>query len=214
VGFALDPDGDRLAIVDADGVPVGEEMTLALAAELVLSRGVGTVVANVSTSMVLDDVARRHGAVVRRAPVGEANVVAAMEETGAVLGGEGNGGVILPEAHMGRDALVGMALVLELLAERGATLAGIARALPTYVIDKVTAPGTIPDPAALSAALQALLPGATIDATDGIKLLWSDAWIHVRGSGTEPVVRIIAETPDPSRTAALIRAARACLARG
>jgi len=204
-GFALDPDGDRLALVAAGGSPLGEELTLALAADLVLSRTPGPVVANASTSRVIEDVAARHGAVVHRAPVGEANVVSKMRETGAVIGGEGNGGVILPAAHYGRDALVGMALVLELLAERQADLADIAGALPSYVIDKVEVRGVTVDLEALRGALQGVFAGATIDQSDGLKFIWQDAWVHVRRSGTEPLVRIIAESRDARRTIELIQ---------
>lgn len=213
VGFALDPDGDRLALVAAGGAPVGEELTLALAADLVLERGPGPVVANVSTSRVIDDVAGRHGVAVYRAAVGEANVVTKMREVGAVIGGEGNGGVILPAAHYGRDALVGMALVLELLAARQADLADLVGALPAYVIDKVEVRGAAPDLEALRASLQEVFTGARIDQTDGLKFLWEDAWVHVRRSGTEPIVRIIAESRDARRTFELIQTVQSRLSR-
>jgi phosphomannomutase len=213
VGFALDPDGDRLALVAAGGAPLGEEMTLALAADLVLSHTPGPVVANVSSSRLIDDVAARYGVTAHRSPVGEANVVSAMRATGAVVGGEGNGGVILPRAHYGRDALVGMALVLELMAERQADLADIAGALPSYVIDKAVVRGVEPDMDALAAALRQEFTGATIDQTDGLKFLWEDAWVHVRRSGTEPVVRIIAESRDARRTFELIQTVQTRLSR-
>jgi phosphomannomutase len=163
--------------------------------------------------MVLDDVARRHAAPLYRAAVGEANVVSKMREVGAVIGGEGNGGVIYPAVHYGRDALVGMALVLELLGERQADLADLVGSLPAYVIDKVEVRGAVPDLEALRASLQALFPDATMDLTDGLKFLWEDAWVHVRRSGTEPLVRIIAEARDARRTFELIQAVQSRVTR-
>ena len=213
VGFAVDPDVDRLALVSEKGKAIGEDYTLALAAQLVLRHNPGTVVTNLSTSRVVDDAARAAGATVVRAPVGEVNVAVRMREEGAPVGGEGNGGVILSEVHLGRDAPVGAALTLQLLHEEGRPLSQIAGDLPRYVIvkDKLDRPAASLD--SVYAALRAAFPDASADTQDGLRLAWSDRWVHVRPSGTEPIVRVIAEAPSERDANELVRRSREPLER-
>jgi phosphomannomutase len=204
IGFATDPDVDRLALVDETGKAIGEDWTLALAARVVLARTPGPVVTNLSTSRVLDDVAARAGSTVVRAPVGEVNVALAMQAAGAVIGGEGNGGVILPGLHMGRDAPAGVALLLQLLHDTGVPLSAIVREYPAYAIvkDKLTLPAL--PLADVYAALTSAFPDADRDTQDGLRLSWKDRWLHVRPSGTEPIVRAIAEAPTAAGANALV----------
>jgi phosphomannomutase len=201
VGLAVDPDVDRLALVAEDGKAVGEDYTLALAARVVLRHRKGPVVANLSTSLILDDVAREAGSTVIRAPVGEVNVAVRMREEGAPVGGEGNGGVILPELHLGRDAPVGVALILQLLLEDDTELSKIVGRYPRYSIvkDKMDRPNVSLD--AVYEALREEFADASVDRQDGLRLSWRDRWVHVRPSGTEPIVRVIAEarTEDAAR---------------
>lgn len=201
VGFAVDPDADRLSLVDETGAALGEDLTLALAADVVLRRAGGRVVTNLSTSRIVDDVARAHGCNVVRAPVGEINVVERMIDEGAVVGGEGNGGVIVPALHHTRDAAAGAALLLQYLADvPDATLSSRVGRLPSYRIvkEKMTFPRDRLDEA--YRALERDLPAADRDRGDGLRLEWRDdtSWLHVRPSGTEPVVRLIAEAPAAS----------------
>ncbi|MFN9576455.1 MAG: phosphoglucosamine mutase [Gemmatimonadota bacterium] len=208
VGFATDPDVDRLAIVSDAGVPIGEDLTLALAARLVLRTRPGVVVTNLSTSRLVDDVAEAAGQRVERAPVGEVNVAVAMRRLGSPVGGEGNGGVILPALHLGRDAPVAAALLLQLLVEDAQPLSAIVASLPRYAIvkDKLPRPDQPLD--AVYDALRAAFPGATVDTQDGLRLAWPDRWLHVRPSGTEPIVRVIAEAPTDADARALVAGAR------
>jgi phosphomannomutase len=195
IGIAVDPDVDRLAIVDETGRPIGEDYTLAFAVRAVLPHLTGPLVTNLSTSLVVDDAARAFGHTVERAPVGEANVVERMIARGAVLGGEGNGGVILPAVHLGRDAPVAAVLALALLARERASVSAMVNAAPRYAIvkDKLPRPDRALDD--VYAALRRRWPDADADAQDGLRLAWPGRWIHVRPSGTEPVVRVIAEAP-------------------
>ncbi len=211
VGMAVDPDVDRLALVDETGRPIGEDYTLAFAVRAVLARRAGPVVTNLSTSLVVDDAAREFGVEVERAPVGEANVVGRMASAGAVVGGEGNGGVILPEVHLGRDAPVAATLALALLASRRAAVSAIVNAAPRYTIVKAKLPRPAGSLEGAYAALARSLPGAQADRQDGLRLAFADRWVHLRPSGTEPVVRIIAEAPDPGAAEALIERGRAAL---
>ena len=208
IGFAVDPDVDRLALVSNEGRAVGEDYTLALAAKLVLRHRTGPIVTNLSTSLLVDDVAREAGVEAVRAPVGEVNVAVRMRELGAPIGGEGNGGVILPEVHLGRDAPIGAALLLQLLVEEGRPLSAIVADLPRYVIvkDKLDRPNASLD--TVYAALRAAFPDATADTQDGLRLAWHDRWVHVRPSGTEPIVRVIAEGPDAHAAKELVRRSR------
>ncbi|MEO8563265.1 MAG: phosphoglucosamine mutase [bacterium] len=208
IGFAVDPDVDRLAIVSDEGRAIGEDYTLALAARLVLRHRRGPVVTNLSTSLLVEDVAREAGVEAIRAPVGEVNVAVRMREENAPIGGEGNGGVILPEVHLGRDAPIGAALLLQLLVEEGRRVSEIARSLPSYVIvkDKLARPNASLD--AVYGALRSAFPDAGADMQDGLRLAWSDRWVHVRPSGTEPIVRVIAEAPDEAQARELVRRSR------
>ncbi|HET7190196.1 MAG TPA: phosphoglucosamine mutase [Gemmatimonadaceae bacterium] len=208
VGLAVDPDVDRLALVADGGRAIGEDYTLALAAKVVLRHRKGAVVTNLSTSLVVEDAARSAGAEAVRAPVGEVNVAVRMRELNAPIGGEGNGGVILPEVHLGRDAPIGAALVLQLLLEEGRPLSAIVASLPRYVIvkDKLPRPNASLD--AVYAALQSAFPDAAADKQDGLRLAWPDRWVHVRPSGTEPIVRVIAEAPDEAGARELVRRSR------
>lgn len=199
VGFVQDPDADRLAIVDDTGRYLGEEYTLVLcAAARLAAAGPGSLaVTNLSTSRMLEDVAARNGCKVERAKVGEANVVDAMQKHNAVVGGEGNGGVIDPRVVLGRDSQIGMALVLELMAKSGTTLSEIVRGIPAYAIHKEK---IAMDRASLHAAIPTVKSApwaadAQVDDRDGLKLVWPDRWVHLRASGTEPMSRIIAEAP-------------------
>jgi phosphomannomutase len=208
VGLAVDPDVDRLALVSNEGKAIGEDYTLALAAQLVLRHRPGTVVTNLSTSRVVDDAARTAGATVVRAPVGEVNVAVRMRTERAPIGGEGNGGVILSEVHLGRDAPVGAALTLQLLHEENRSLSAIVGDLPRYVIvkDKLDRPNANLD--SVYATLEKAFPDASVDTQDGLRLAWSDRWVHVRPSGTEPIVRVIAEAPTERDARELVRRSR------
>jgi phosphomannomutase len=207
-GVALDPDADRAAFVDAAGVPLGEELSLALAAQVVLASRRGPVVTNLSTSSIMDAVCARVGVTLHRTPVGEAHVVAGMRRHGAIVGGEGNGGVILPAAHYGRDGLVATALVCQAFARGDATLRELADALPRLSMVKTKLPRPDQPWERSAAELRAAFPDHAADTADGLRLSRDDEWVHVRSSGTEPVVRVIAESPEPGRTQALIERAR------
>lgn len=208
VGFAVDPDVDRLALVDDTGRAIGEDYTLALAARVVLAHREGNVVTNLSTSRIVDDVAERAGRRVVHAPVGEVNVATRMRTERAPIGGEGNGGVILTEMHLGRDAPIGTALVLQLLHETGKSLSAIVAEYPRYAIvkDKLRRPDAPLD--SVYAALRNAFADAEPDTQDGLRLTWKDRWVHVRPSGTEPIVRVIAEAPSQREAQALIDAGR------
>ena len=201
VGFAQDPDADRLAVVDEHGTYIGEEYTLALAAQLLLSKKPGLAVTNLSTSRMIDDVAARTGGRVIRTPVGEANVIDTMLRDGAVVGGEGNGGVIDARIVPGRDSLVGIAYVLQLMAATGKTVSQLVAELPRYEIVKTKFECRREDADRAVAAVRAELAsetGVTVDVQDGIRIDWLDerSWVHARPSNTEPIMRIIAEAPD------------------
>lgn len=208
VGFATDPDVDRLALVADDARAIGEDYTLALAARVVLSRRRGVVVTNLSTSRLVDDVAREFGVAVERAPVGEVNVATRMRDSQAVVGGEGNGGVILPELHLGRDAPLAAALTLQLLTDEGVPLSSVVARYPQYAIvkEKLERPNASLD--AVYEALRSAFPGASVDMQDGLRLAWPDRWVHVRPSGTEPIVRVIAEAPTRSAADELVQRCR------
>ena len=205
IGFVLDPDADRLALIDAAGRYVGEELTLALAVRFRLSREKGPVVINMSTSRVVEDIARRENCPCYRAAVGEANVVARMRAVGAVMGGEGNGGVIDPRVGGVRDPFIGMGLILNLMAETGKSLAELIAELPTYHIVKEKYPASPERLPALFADLEARWPGAAANREDGLRLDWKDRWVHVRPSNTEPIVRVVAEASQKSAAEALCR---------
>jgi len=208
-GVACDPDADRAAFVDGEGVPLGEEYTVALGTSVVLEKHRGPVVTNLSTSRIVDAVCARWGVPLYRTAVGEAHVVAGLRAHGAVAGGEGNGGMILPAAHYGRDGLVAVALVANLLATHGGTLRVAAGLLPRLYMIKARwkrrgewAEG--------ARRLKEEFAGMALNETDGLHFSEGDAWVHVRVSGTEPIVRAIAESASESRTRELVtRAGRA-----
>lgn len=212
IGMAVDPDVDRLALVDEKGQPIGEDYTLAMAIRAVLGRRAkglpqAVVVANLSTSLVVEDAAREGGARFIRSAVGEANVARSIVAEGAVIGGEGNGGVILPALHVGRDAPLGAALILQYLVMTGQPLSALVAASPRYQIVKAKAPRG-GDLDAQYARLRAIFADADVDTRDGLRLAWSDRWLHVRPSGTEPIVRFIAEAPTGPEAEALVTTAR------
>jgi phosphomannomutase len=196
VGFAQDPDADRLAIVDENGRYIGEEYSLALCAQWLLSKRPGVAVANLSTSRMLDDIAARTGSRVVRTAVGEANVIDAMIRQNAIVGGEGNGGVIDPRIVAGRDSLVGMAYVLQLMAATGKSISQLVSDIPRYEIVKTKFPCKREDAERAVASLTNAFASEKIDTQDGLRIDWPSAWVHARPSNTEPIMRIIAEAPD------------------
>jgi phosphomannomutase len=203
VGFAQDPDADRLAIVDERGRYIGEELTLALCVDHVLSRDKGPVVVNGSTSRTTADLAARHGCSFHRSPVGEAHVVSLMRAVQARIGGEGNGGVIEPCVGYVRDSFVGMAYVLDGLAARQSPLSAWVDELPRYAIvkDKLHCPRDRVE-AACAALRQAFRDAVPTDG-DGLRLDWSNRWVQVRASNTEPIIRVIAEAPTEAEARSL-----------
>jgi phosphomannomutase len=205
-GLAVDPDVDRLSLVGSDGQPLGEDLTLALCAQPVLDRTPGPVVTNLSTSRVLEDVAIRYGVPCLRAPVGEIHVSRCMLEEGAVVGGEGNGGVILPALQYTRDAPVGIALLLQHLVDRSVSLGEAVAALPSYVIVKEKLGITREEAERAYGPLTEALAAPEVDRADGLRLSWPEEkrWIHLRPSGTEPVVRLIAEGPTEADARAIV----------
>ena len=198
VGFAQDPDADRLAIVDEKGGYIGEEFTLALVAQLVFSKTQGVAAANLSTSRMIDDIAERAGCKVVRAAGGEANVANAMIKNNCVIGGEGNGGIIDLRVGPIRDSLVGMALVLELLTETGKTVSQLAGEIGGYAMHKIKYPADKQQTAAIIEKAKAVFTEAKLNTSDGCRFDFPDGWIHIRTSNTEPIMRIIVETKDPT----------------
>lgn len=204
VGFVVDPDVDRLAIVMENGEMFVEEYTLVAVADYVLSHTPGATVSNLSSSRALRDVTVAHGCTYSAAAVGEVNVVAKMKETGAVIGGEGNGGVIYPEAHYGRDALVGVALFLTLLAKSGKKVSELKAGYPPYSIAKNKIELT-PDinVDAILEAMKKKYASENITDIDGVKIDFEDCWVHLRKSNTEPIIRIYAEASTMDKADAL-----------
>ena len=205
VGFCQDPDADRLAVIDEGGRYLGEEYTLALCLDHVLRERKGPIVTNCATSRMAEDLAAKYGAAFHRSAVGEANVVDKMLEVGAVFGGEGNGGPIDPRVVLVRDSFVGMALILAAMARRHKQVSELADELPRYEIRKSTVrlAGSL-DPAMLDAA-ERHFSTARPNRLDGLRLDWPDRWLIVRGSNTEPIVRIIAEAPSAALAEDMVR---------
>ncbi len=229
IGMAVDPDVDRLALVDEAGAPIGEDYTLAFAVRAVLGgQAVSrlgaqppltayppnrlTVVCNLSTSLVVEDAARDCGATVVRTPVGEVHVARKIVELRAPIGGEGNGGVMYPALHVGRDAPVAAALVLALVARTGRRVSEWVAAAPRYAIVKAKLErGTRNAERGLDdvyAALRSRFPEASADTQDGLRLAWRDRWLHVRPSNTEPIIRLIAEAPSGAEAEQLVNEGR------
>ena len=194
VGFVVDPDVDRLAIVMENGEMFVEEYTLVAVADYILSRTPGSTVSNLSSSRALRDVTNSHNCSYSAAAVGEVNVVAKMKETNAIIGGEGNGGVIYPEAHYGRDALVGVALFLSLLAKSGKTVSQLKATYPQYAIakNKIELTPEI-DVDKILVAMKEKYANENITDIDGVKIDFADSWVHLRKSNTEPIIRIYSE---------------------
>ena len=194
LGIVVDPDVDRLAFISEDGTMFGEEYTLVSVADYILGHTPGNTVSNLSSTRALRDVTLRHGGEYFASAVGEVNVTTKMKEAGAVIGGEGNGGVIYPASHYGRDALVGIALFLSLLAERGVTLTTLRASLPQYSIAKNRidlTPGTDID--AILARVKEMYRDEQVTDIDGVKIDFADRWVHLRKSNTEPIIRVYSE---------------------
>jgi phosphomannomutase len=206
VGFAVDPDADRLALVDDRGRYIGEEYTLALAIQHRLRSAKGDVVINASTSLLSEATAKSAGATVHRTPVGEVHVAEKMIAVGAVIGGEGNGGVIDPRVGFIRDSAVGMAMTLELLANEGTPLSAVVDSMPKFALVKTKFPAAKESLPGVFDQVLRRFPDAKPDRADGLRLAWPDAWLQVRASNTEPIVRVFAESPDAKRAEALCAA--------
>jgi phosphomannomutase len=208
VGFAVDPDADRLAVVDENGTPLGEEYSLVLAADgyiNFLKVEKETFVSNLSTSLALDKLASSKKCQVIRSAVGEINVVNKMNELGANLGGEGNGGVILRECHLGRDSLVAVTMVLNRMAQSENKLSVIHQSLPQYKIvkDKVRIDGVNVEE--FLDRVDSIFQDGEKNTIDGLKITWDDQWVHLRGSNTEPIIRIYAEALSEEMATQLIK---------
>lgn len=200
IGFATDPDVDRLSIVSEKGECIGEELTVALAQLFVLPKQKGDVVVNLSSSMITDFIAAKFGVRVHRTRIGEINVGKKMQELVSTIGGEGNGGVICPAVHYTRDAIAGIALVLGLMAESGNSVSELVNSLPKYYFAKDKLSFEAHQMDAVMQAVPKLLSTYEIDITDGIKGTASDHWIHIRKSGTEPIIRIYVESDSPQKS--------------
>lgn len=208
LGIVVDPDVDRLALVQEDGKPFGEEYTLVAVADSILKRKKGNTVSNLSSTRALRDVTEKAGGIYTAASVGEVNVVNVMKETKAIIGGEGNGGVIFPELHYGRDALMGIALFLTHLAKSGLKVSDLRKTYPDYFISKnkiELTPGIPVD--AILEAVQKKYVHEKINTADGVKIDFESTkeWVHLRKSNTEPIIRIYAESQDAKKADALAR---------
>ena len=204
LGVVVDPDVDRLALITEEGEMFGEEYTLVACADYYLSKKKGNVVSNLSSSRALRDIAEKHGVEYAAAAVGEVNVVTKMKEVNAVIGGEGNGGVIFPELHYGRDALVGVVLFLSLLVEKGITVSALRRSYPAYFMSKnkiQLTSGLNPDKVLL--AMQEKYADEQITTIDGLKIDFPFSWVHLRKSNTEPIIRIYTEAKTQAEADAL-----------
>lgn len=200
LGISIDPDVDRLALVCEDGTMFGEEYTLVAVGDYVLSKTPGNTVSNMSSTRALRDITEKHGQNYSASAVGEVNVVVKMKETNAVIGGEGNGGIIYPESHYGRDALVGIALFLSHLAEKKFTVSELRDSYPKYIIskNKIELTPSI-DVDALLDKMISEYKNQEIDTTDGVKLYFDKEWVHLRKSNTEPIIRIYSESQNKEK---------------
>ncbi len=206
VGFVVDPDVDRLALICEDGSMFGEEYTLVAVADYILSKNPGNTVSNMSSTRALRDVTEKSGGKHFASAVGEVNVVEMMKQCDAVIGGEGNGGVIYPELHYGRDALVGIALFLSLLAERDMKVSELRRSYPEYVISKnkiALTPDVDVD--AVLAKMEKKYAGQPVNTIDGVKIEFAGEWVHLRKSNTEPIIRIYSESKTAESADALAK---------
>ena len=197
IGIVVDPDVDRLCFISEDGTPFGEEYTLVAIADYILSLGKGNTVSNLSSTRALRDITEKHGGTYFAAAVGEVNVVNQMKAQHAVIGGEGNGGVIFPESHYGRDALVGIGLFLTYLAQKGVKTSALRASFPSYVIskNKIELSADLNVDLILSTVAEQY-KGQQVNTIDGVKIDFPDRWVHLRKSNTEPIIRIYAEAPN------------------
>lgn len=204
LGVVVDPDVDRLALVNEDGTMFGEEYTLVAVADYVLSQQTGNTVSNLSSSRALRDVTVKHGGSYEAAAVGEVNVVNTMKETDAIIGGEGNGGIIYPESHYGRDSLVGVALFLSHLADKQMKCSELRATYPSYFMskNKIQLTPAI-DVDALLEKVEAKYAHEQLSTVDGVKIDFSEEWIHLRKSNTEPIIRVYTESTSPENANAL-----------
>jgi phosphomannomutase len=199
LGIVTDPDADRLALVTDEGEPFGEEYTQAAAFDFMLKNNAGPVATNLSSSRVAEDIAKKYNQTCHRSAVGEINVVKKMQEVNAVIGGEGNGGVINPDLHYGRDALAGIAMILQLLAEREISSSAYRRSLPDYYMQKDKMQLTDIDGDAVLNKAEKQFAEQNPDTTDGVKIDFEDGWVHLRKSNTEPIIRIYSEGISPEK---------------
>lgn len=204
LGLAQDADADRLALVDEQGQPLGEDATLTLSVDHVLSRKKGPVVVNLSSSMVIEDIARKYGVRVYRTKIGESNVVEKMLETRAVVGGEGNGGVIWPAVHPCRDSFTAAGLILEKLSSFPGSISQLMATYPRYYLlkDKFDCPAELAFKVVTE--LRRRYQQENISTLDGLKIIWGEAWVHLRPSNTEPIMRVIAEARSPEKARELL----------
>ena len=207
IGFAQDPDADRLAIVDEKGKPLGEEYTVTLVTDHLLSKEKGRVVVNLSTTKAVEDVAAKHGVRFARSKVGEINVVEEMRKKGARIGGEGNGGVISPEIHLGRDSLAGIVYILEMMASKGKKISEIMKEMPGYYMKKGKV--SLKKDAPINEIMTRIsenFSSEKLSQIDGLRIdfkkneAFRNGWVHLRSSNTEPVFRIIAESDSEEKT--------------
>ncbi|MEP7336711.1 MAG: phosphoglucosamine mutase [Acidobacteriota bacterium] len=209
VGFAQDMDADRLAVIAETGDPVGEDNTLVLATRYVLGKTPGAVVTNLSTTSAMDDAVKMFDCRLHRSKIGEANVTEMMQQVGAVIGGEGNGGVIYPRINFCRDSHVGMALILHLLAETGRPVSGLIADLPRYVMLKEKLPCPSDKISEVLKMIRRDFAGYQMDLRDGVKVNFGvdegAGWLHVRGSNTEPIIRLVVEARDEARARQVLR---------
>jgi len=213
IGFAQDPDADRLAVVDNHGRYIGEEYTVALAARFMFARKPGAAAVNLSTSRMIDDVAAQvaGGCVVHRTPVGEANVARAVLEHGCVMGGEGNGGIIDPRVSTVRDSFVGIGLILNLLADEDRPLSAVVDEMPHYVMLKKKFELDRDKIDAWLRRVPEVVGDGRLNDMDGMRIDWPDGWVHLRPSNTEPIARVIAEAPDSATAESLVKRVTALL---
>ncbi len=204
IGFAFDPDADRLALVSDKGEPLGEEFTLALGARYILSRVKGPIAVNLSSSMINDFVANEAGVKIYRTKVGERNVTEKMMKIGAVVGGEGNGGLIYPRLHWGRDGFLGAAVILQYLASSGKKISALAAELPLYSMVKRKMNISKKEVDKKNKSIEKVFPDDKIDRQDGIKIVGKDWWVQIRSSNTEPIARLMAEAADSTKATQLI----------
>jgi len=199
LGVVVDPDVDRLVLITNESEPFSEENTITSCVKFILSKEKGNAVVNLSTTRAVDDVAKEFDSKVFRSPVGEANVVKKMKEVNAVIGGEGSGGVIYPALHYGRDALVGIALILQHLLEFGGTIAELKKSLPSYFIAKKKIELGNADPDKIIDSLKNKYKTENVNTDDGLRIDFPDHWVHFRKSNTEPIIRSIVEAKDKEK---------------